>query len=87
MLGLLGQQFMGQRMFAVMKTEGTEGKKVDYVTLDQYLIYNDKVYHGTGEEKNEINFKMLDLKGTKQVSYEEFHEFWFNMITMFKQLL
>jgi Ca2+-binding EF-hand superfamily protein len=53
------------------------GKRNDnYITLDQYLVYNDKVYHGTELEKVEGNFKMVDLNINGQVDLEEFHEFW-----------
>ena len=51
---------MGERMFHIMRNE-CEKIHESYVTLDQYLVYNDKVYHGTEQEKIENNFKMVDL--------------------------
>ena len=65
-------------MFAVMNQNGC------HVKLREYLIYNDKVYHGTPEEKNEINFKMVDMKGKNRISEDDFGLFWANMVNMFK---
>ena len=51
---------MGERMFHIMRYECSK-KHDNYVTLDQYLVYNDKVYYGTEREKQEYNFKMVDI--------------------------
>ena len=73
-------------MFEVMRTENNKVHP-DYVTLDQYLIYNDKVYHGTELEKIEMNFKMVDMSGDGKVTINKFLDFWSNMIGMYKDLM
>ena len=77
---------MGKRMFEVMRTENNK-YHADYVTLDQYIIYNDKMYNGLEDEKVELNFKMVDLDGDGQVTEKEFIDFWASMIGMYKHLM
>ena len=73
-------------MFEVMRLENNKIHE-DYVTLDQYIIYNDKMYNGKEDEKVELNFKMVDLDGNGQVSEKEFIDFWASMIGMYKNLM
>ena len=59
MIGSIGQSFIGERIFNVICRPG-----LDYIELKDYLIYQDVIHYGTEEEKNQISFRMLDLKNT-----------------------
>jgi hypothetical protein len=82
MLGFLGSSFIGERMFAVIK----KTPKETMITLCDYLIYNDKVYHGTDQEKNLISFRMLDMSNSGQVNYNTYEEFWSNFLLMYGEM-
>lgn len=71
MLGFLGQSFIGERMFTVICRKPSE-KSFD---MNDYLVYQDIVYHGTDAEKNMISFKMLDISNTGRVSYGTYETF------------
>lgn len=58
MLGFIGDSFLGERLFYVVKKEHR-----DTITLLDYLIYNDVIYYGQPEEKFINSFKMMDLEG------------------------
>lgn len=47
MLGAMGKTFLGSRLF-----NAVSGGKKKKITLKDYLIYYDILYHGTDEEKN-----------------------------------
>ena len=58
MLGFIGDSFLGERLFYVVKKENR-----DKIGLIEYLIYNDVIYYGEAEEKHINSFKMMDLEG------------------------
>ena len=58
MLGFIGDSFLGERLFYVVKKENR-----DKIGLIEYLIYNDVIYYGEPEEKHINSFKMMDLEG------------------------
>ena len=57
MLGMLGATFFGRRLFEVTKTNSNS------VTYIDYLVYYDVSHYGDSAEKNEIQFKLLDIQG------------------------
>ena len=48
----------------------------DFLTLEDYLVYNDVSFYGTDEEKNLLTFMMLDKNGNKKVDLEGYRYFW-----------
>lgn len=58
MLGFIGDSFLGERLFYVVKKENRMT-----ITLLDYLVYNDVIYYGSAEEKFINSFKMMDLEG------------------------
>jgi len=41
-----------------------------------YGIYMDIIYHGTEDEKNEVSFMMLDIRGEGMIILDSFEKFW-----------
>ena len=80
MNGRLGESFMGERIFFSMNM----GQKI---TLEDWLVYNDIVYHGTQEEKNKLNFRMLDLNGCGSISFEVYEAFWVSFLQFYTQIM
>ena len=57
------------------------------ISLGEYLNFNDILMHGSDEEKKHQNFKMLDIKGKGEITFESFEEFIFNILDMYHQTL
>lgn len=78
MIGILGNFELSERMFSVIDTK-SEG----LISLEQYLVYNDKLNNGTQKEKVELTFKMIDLNNNDLVEYSEFKKFWMLFIELY----
>ena len=73
MLGMLGQSFLGNRLFYVISKRREEDT---HISVEDYLVYHDMIYYGTEIEKNKISFLLLDLDGTEKVTQEVYEKFW-----------
>jgi hypothetical protein len=82
MFGLIGSSFVGERMYHVIKAS----KETSFITLRDYLIYQDKVMHGDETEKNDLSFRMLDLSDLGRVTFETYENFWSSYLYMYGQL-
>ena len=78
MLGFIGDSFLGERLFYVVKKENRET-----IGLLEYLVYNDVIYYGSPEEKFINSFKMMDLEGQGQITLNSFIEFWKQFFKMY----
>ena len=78
MLGFIGNSFLGERLFYVVKKEN----RMTIGLLD-YLVYNDVIYYGQPEEKFINSFKMMDLEGQGQITLISFIEFWKQFFKMY----
>lgn len=47
MLGILGNFYLSERMFAAIDTDHD-----GYISLENYLVYNDVLSNGTAKEKD-----------------------------------
>lgn len=47
----------------------------------------DIINHGTEEEKNEVSFMMLDVRGEGMVIIDSFEKFWVQFLQMYSDLL
>lgn len=81
MLGFLGKSFIGERMYHVTKPQNDK-----LISLEDYLVYQDKVMHGTTTEKNDISFRMLDMSNSGQVTYETYEKFWSSFLYMYGEM-
>ena len=54
--------------------------------MEDYLVYQDIVYNGTQEEKDEISFKILDIVGAGRITYESYEEFWLSFLKMYCEM-
>jgi len=52
-----------------------------------YAIYLDIIYYGTEDEKNEVSFMLLDLRGEGMIILESFELFWEKFLQMYCDLL
>jgi hypothetical protein len=50
--------------------------KNDSISVIDYAIYMDIIYHGTDDEKNEVSFMMLDVRGEGMIILDSFERFW-----------
>jgi Ca2+-binding EF-hand superfamily protein len=66
-LGLLGNFQISDRMFAAIDDDHD-----GLISLEDYLVYNEIISHGSQREKNFITFKMIDLDNCGRVAYNEF---------------
>jgi EF hand len=57
------------------------------ISLEEYLVYNDKIAHGTTQEKNFITFKMIDITNSGRVSFDDFKLFWSYFIQLYGEAL
>lgn len=82
MQGILGSFYISEQIFKVMvrlrdklstntqnaaAMEGTADYE-NFITLEDYLVYNDVSFYGSEDEKNSLTFMMLDQEGTGQVT-------------------
>jgi len=81
-LGFLGRFFISERMFAAIDRQNK-----GYISLEDYLVYNDILSYGSEDEKNSLTFKMIDLRRQTRVNFKDFKEFWMNFIEMYAQSL
>ena len=70
LIGSIGQSFIGERIFNVICRPGN-----NYIEIQDYLIYQDKIHNGTEDEKNDISFRMLDRKKKGQITIEDYTYF------------
>lgn len=82
MMGVIGETYFAIRMFEIIDEDNS-----NFISLGEYLDFNDVMLFGTEEEKKRQNFRMLDIKGNGVIDYESFEEFIFNIIDMFHQTL
>jgi hypothetical protein len=47
----------------------------------------DIIYHGTEDEKNEVSFMLLDVRGEGMIILESFEIFWVQFLQMYCDLL
>jgi len=59
----------------------------EWISLEEYLIYNDVVYHGSDEDKTKLSFELMDLKGKGQIDLQAYQEFWAGILSMYSELL
>ena len=71
------------RLRAQLNTNRTNvtalGPKAEFfLTIEDYLVYNDVAFYGTAEEKVMLSFMMMQKKGNDKTSLqvEEFAHFW-----------
>jgi Ca2+-binding EF-hand superfamily protein len=82
MLGILGNYFISDRMFLAINTE-----RDGLISLEDYLVYNDIITHGTLLEKNVITFNIIDVNRRGKVNFEEFKEFWLHFLELCTSVL
>ena len=70
MLGAIGETYIGERLFIVICKPGNK-----VFDLNDYLIYQDILYHGTDEEKSRNQFRMLDINNNGKVERTEYINF------------
>ena len=61
-LGFFGDSFLGERLFYIVKE-----RKENIITLKDYLVYYDNLYHGDQEQKMLSTYKMIDIEGHGKV--------------------
>ena len=47
----------------------------------------DIIYHGTEDEKNEVSFMMMDIRGEGMIILDSFEKFWVQFLQMYSDLL
>ena len=82
MLGFIGNSFLGERLFHVVKKQDS-----NTIELTDYLIYNDVIYYGEAHEKFINSFKMMDMEGKGRITQPFFINFWQQFIKMYGQML
>jgi hypothetical protein len=50
-------------------------------------MYTDIIYNGTLEEKDKISFLMIDIAGSKRVTFADYKQFWGQFLDMYGQIL
>ena len=48
----------------------------EFITVIDYAIYLDIINHGTEDEKLEVSFMMLDVRGEGMIILDSFDFFW-----------
>ena len=82
MMGMIGQSFIGQRIFEVLLKDGSNS-----IELTDYVSYYDVIYHGIQSEKNLISFKMLDLSRSGRITFDTYEQFWKQFLLMYGELM
>lgn len=82
MLGLIGDSFIAERMFHVIKQDAHS----ESFSLNEYLIYQDQVHHGSQREKDLISFRMLDLDNSQAVTLENYDQFFGQFVRVYGDL-
>ena len=82
MIGQLGNTFLCERMFYTMAE-----KDSNVILLKGFLDYNEILMHGTEEEKQGQNFKMMDLENANRISLPTFKKFVVKTLDMFSAAL
>jgi Ca2+-binding EF-hand superfamily protein len=82
MLGILGNYMMSDRIFSAIDRDG-KGK----ISLEDYLVYNEVLSHGSQTEKNMLTFKVIDVRRRGRVYLNEFKEFWLLFLELCSQVL
>ena len=67
MLGILGNFYLSERMFAAIDRD-----KDGYISQEEYINYIDVLTYGTSSEKNQFTFRIIDISGEGDISYDEF---------------
>ena len=58
-----------------------------FLTLEDYLVYNDVSFYGTEKEKSMLTFMMLDKRGNNRVDLDGYRHFWQQYIYMYGIIL
>jgi len=90
MIGVLGNYFIGKRMFETMlqwRGRHMDPKQARFITRVDYVEYSDMIYNGSQEEKDKISFMMLDLRGQGKIDFHSYEKFWINFLYMYGELL
>lgn len=82
MLGILGNFAISERMFKAIDLN-----KDNYISLEDYLIYNDILMAGSNREKNEVTYRMIDTNSDGAVNFEEFQTFWTHFLQLYGETL
>ena len=82
MLGMLGATFFGRRLFDVTKQKNSKS-----VTAIDYLVYYDIAHYGDEAEKNQIQFKLLDIQGNNSVKESDYYDFWVQIMAMYGEFI
>lgn len=91
MIGVLGNYFIGKRMFETIlqwrNLSPFSRIKHRIIRLVDYIGYSDVIYYGTQDEKDHISFMMLDLYGEGKIDLISYETFWINFLHMYGELL
>lgn len=82
MLGILGSYQISDRIFLAI-----DSRRKGLVSLEEYLVYNDILSHGTVTERNLITFNIIDTNRRGRVNSLEFKEFWSLFMELCSQVL
>ena len=82
MLGILGNYLISDRIF-----QGIDTDMDGYISLEEYLVYNDIISYGTPSEKNYNTFCKIDHQRRGLVNFNEFKEFFYLYIELYTQIL
>ena len=77
-LGFFGDSYLGERLFYIVKSDND-----DVISLKDYLVYYDNLYHGSQEQKWLATYKMIDIEGQGEVKLPEFIHFWKKFVKMY----
>jgi Ca2+-binding EF-hand superfamily protein len=73
---------MSDRIFSAIDRDGK-----GLISLEDYLVYNEILSHGSQSEKNMLTFKVIDVRRRGRVSLPEFKEFWQLFLELHSQVL
>ena len=59
----------------------------NYIILEDYVVYMDRIYYGDEEQKALIGFMMMDVAGNGMIYFEDYRNFWIKFFQMYGELL
>ncbi len=64
MLGILGNYRISDRIYMAIDRE-----RKGHIIMEDYLVYNEVLSHGSQTEKNFLSFRIIDSKGRSRVNF------------------